>query len=84
MQTDAHTVDDLANYDDYYAADISEETSEETSGDDSSESPSYETTSSDTAPAHDDEANLPPADRGTAAWLTLVSCFWLDGLIWGM
>lgn len=79
MHTDAHAENDLANYDDYYAADISDDTS----GHESSESLSDGTTSSDTAPTHDEEANLPPVDRGTAAWLTLVGCFWLDGLVWG-
>lgn len=31
----------------------------------------------------DDEAGLPPADHGKAAWLFLIGCFWLEGLLWG-
>ncbi|KAL8725899.1 MAG: hypothetical protein Q9166_007064 [cf. Caloplaca sp. 2 TL-2023] len=31
----------------------------------------------------DDESHLPPADYGKAAWLFLVGCFWLEGLVWG-
>lgn len=31
----------------------------------------------------DDEAGLPPADHGKQAWLFLIGCFWLEGLLWG-
>lgn len=36
-----------------------------------------------TAPVHDKESNIPPADHGKAAWLFLTGCFWLEGLVWG-
>lgn len=88
MPPDAKIDDDPANNDDPYAGDISGETSgDETSGDESSESLSYGTTGSETSTRsfpYDEEASLPPADRGEAAWLTLAGCFWLDGLVWGM
>lgn len=32
---------------------------------------------------NDDEAGLPPADHGKQAWLFLIGCFWLEGLLWG-
>ena len=32
---------------------------------------------------YDDEAQIPPPDRGRAAWLFLFGCFWLEGLVWG-
>ena len=32
---------------------------------------------------YDDEAQIPPPDRGKAAWLFLFGCFWLEGLVWG-
>lgn len=70
------------NNDDHYAADISAE-----SGDESSESLSYTISSSETSirrSFYDEEASLPPVDRGRAAWFTLAGCFWLDGLVWGM
>lgn len=79
----AHAEDDLANDDEYYAADISSETS----GDEGSGALSYGTIGSDTSNQSlplEEEADLPPPDRGKAAWLTLIGCFWLDGLVWGM
>lgn len=29
------------------------------------------------------ESDIPPADRGKAAWLFLVGCFFLEGFVWG-
>lgn len=31
----------------------------------------------------DEDLSLPPADHGTAAWLFLAGCFWLEFLVWG-
>lgn len=31
----------------------------------------------------DEDLGLPPADHGTAAWLFLAGCFWLEFLVWG-
>ncbi|MCJ1245588.1 hypothetical protein MMC30_002792 [Trapelia coarctata] len=37
-----------------------------------------------TSAVHDKESNIPPADHGKAAWLFLIGCFWLEGLVWGL
>lgn len=31
----------------------------------------------------DDDAALPPADHGKQAWLFLIGCFCIEGLLWG-
>ncbi|KAL9609439.1 MAG: hypothetical protein Q9167_005794 [Letrouitia subvulpina] len=39
------------------------------------------TSGSDTS---DEDLSLPPADHGTAAWLFLAGCFWLEFFVWGL
>ena len=31
-----------------------------------------------------DESSLPPIDGGYQAWLFLVACFMVEGIVWGM
>ena len=33
---------------------------------------------------HGQEFSLPPADGGRAAWLFLVTCFFVEAIVWGM